>query len=63
VIFAGGDVSGTWQLTVETNQERGTDSRPSTAGEQLTGAFNSQLLGETKITGSVKKRDRIRLRG
>ena len=56
VIFAAAaDVSGTWQLTVETNQGTGNPTAVlQQQGEQLTGTFNSQLLGEAKITGSVK---------
>jgi hypothetical protein len=49
------DVSGTWQLTVETNQ--GTGSPTVTfeqKGEQLTGTYHSQILGEVKLTGTVK---------
>ena len=49
------DVSGTWQLTVETNQGMGS---PTVAfeqkGEQLTGTFHSQVFGEAKLTGTVK---------
>jgi hypothetical protein len=49
------DVTGTWQLAVETNQGSG---NPTVVfqqdGEQLTGTFNSQILGVAKITGSVK---------
>ena len=49
------DVSGTWQLTVETNQGSGSPTVVfQQQGEQLTGTFNSQLFGEAKITGSVK---------
>ncbi len=49
------DISGTWQLTVETNQGTG---NPTVVfqqnGEKLTGTFNSQVFGAAKITGSVK---------
>ena len=49
------DVSGTWQLTVETNQGTGSPTIVfQQQGEQLTGTFNSQIFGEVKITGSVK---------
>jgi hypothetical protein len=49
------DVSGTWQLTVETNQGTGSPTVVlQKQGEQLTGTFNSQILGEAKVTGSVK---------
>ena len=50
------DISGTWQFTVETNQ--GTRISPTAVfqqiGDKLTGTFNSQILGELKLTGSVK---------
>ena len=50
------DISGTWQFTVETNQ--GTRILPTAvfqqSGDKLTGTFNSQILGEVKLTGSVK---------
>ena len=49
------DVSGTWQLTVETSQGSGSPTLVlQQQGEQLTGTFNSQIFGEAKITGSVK---------
>ena len=49
------DISGTWQITVETSQGTGNPTAVlQQQGEQLTGTFNSQLLGEAKITGSVK---------
>ncbi|MGA2328827.1 MAG: hypothetical protein ABSH05_21325 [Bryobacteraceae bacterium] len=49
------DVSGMWQLTVETNQGTGSPTVVfQQQGEQLTGTFNSQVFGEAKITGSVK---------
>ena len=49
------DVSGTWQVTVETSQGSGTPTVVlQQQGEKLTGTFNSQLFGECKITGSVK---------
>jgi hypothetical protein len=56
VLFAtAADVSGTWQLTVETSQGTGTPTAVlQQQGEQLTGTFNSQIFGEAKITGSVK---------
>ena len=56
VLFAtAADVSGTWQLTVETSQGTGNPTAVlQQQGEQLTGTFNSQIFGETKITGSVK---------
>jgi hypothetical protein len=49
------DVSGTWQVTVETSQGSGSPTVVlQQKGEQLTGTFNSQIFGEAKITGSVK---------
>jgi len=49
------DVSGSWQLTVETSQGTGNPTVVfQQQGEQLTGTFNSQIFGEAKITGSVK---------
>ena len=49
------DVSGTWQVTVETSQGSGTPTVVlQQKGEQLTGTFNSQIFGEAKITGTVK---------
>jgi hypothetical protein len=49
------DVSGTWQLAVETSQGSGTPTVVfQQNGEQLTGTFNSQILGQVKLTGSVK---------
>jgi len=49
------DVSGSWQMTVETSQGSGTPTAVfQQKGEQLTGTLNSQIFGEVKITGSVK---------
>ena len=49
------DVSGAWQLTVETSQGSGNPTVVfQQQGEQLTGTFNSQIFGEARITGSVK---------
>jgi hypothetical protein len=49
------DVSGTWQVTVETNQGSGSPTVVlQQQGEKLTGTFNSQIFGEAKITGTVK---------
>ncbi|HYW48478.1 MAG TPA: hypothetical protein VE959_36785 [Bryobacteraceae bacterium] len=49
------DVSGSWQLTVETSQGTGNPTVVfQQQGENLTGTFNSQIFGEAKITGSVK---------
>ena len=49
------DVSGTWQITVETNQGTGTPTMVlAQKGEEITGTFNSQILGQAKITGTVK---------
>jgi hypothetical protein len=49
------DVSGTWQVAVETSQGSGTPTIVlQQQGEKLTGTFNSQILGEAKLTGTVK---------
>jgi hypothetical protein len=49
------DVSGTWQLTVETNQGTGSPTAVlKQTGDQLTGTFSSQIFGEAKIAGTVK---------
>lgn len=49
------DVSGTWQVTVETSQGSGSPAIVlHQEGEKLTGTFHSQILGDAKITGSVK---------
>jgi hypothetical protein len=54
VAFAA-DVSGTWQFNVETSQGSGSPAVVlQQKGEQLTGTFKSQVLGEAKLTGSVK---------
>lgn len=54
VAFAA-DVSGTWQLTVETSQGTGNPTVVfEQKGDQLTGTFNSQILGQVKLTGTVK---------
>lgn len=49
------DVSGTWQITVETSQGTGTPTVIlKQDGEKLTGTFNSQILGEVALKGTVK---------
>ena len=49
------DVTGNWQLTVETSQGTGTPTVVlQQQGEKLSGTFNSQILGEVKLTGTVK---------
>lgn len=49
------DVSGTWQLTVETSQGTGSPTVVfQQNGEQLAGTFTSQIFGEVKLTGTVK---------
>jgi hypothetical protein len=54
-VAAAADVSGTWQVTVETSQGTGTPTVIlKQDGEKLTGTFNSQILGEVKLTGTVK---------
>jgi hypothetical protein len=54
VAFAA-DVSGNWQLSVETSQGSGSPTAVfQQQGEQLTGTFHSQVLGDAKLTGTVK---------
>jgi hypothetical protein len=49
------DVTGTWQLAVQTSQGSGSPTMSlKQTGEQITGTFNSQIFGEAKITGTVK---------
>jgi hypothetical protein len=49
------DVSGAWQITVETNQGSGTPTLVlKQTGEQLTGTYHSQVLGDAKVTGTIK---------
>lgn len=49
------DVTGTWQITVETSQGSGTPAVVlQQQGEKLTGTFKSQIFGEAKLTGTVK---------
>jgi hypothetical protein len=49
------DVSGTWQLAVETNQGAGAPTMVlEQKGERVTGTFKSQILGEVKLSGTVK---------
>jgi hypothetical protein len=49
------DVSGTWQVAVETNQGSGNPTIVlQQQGENVTGTFHSQVFGESKITGTVK---------
>jgi hypothetical protein len=49
------DVSGTWQITVETSQGTGSPTAVfAQQGEQLTGTYKSQIFGEAKLNGSVK---------
>lgn len=49
------DVSGTWQVTVETSQGTGSPTVDlKQSGEQLTGTFHSQILGDVQLTGTVK---------
>ena len=51
----GADVSGTWQVTVETSQGSGNPTLVlAQKGEQLTGTFQSQIFGECKLAGTVK---------
>ncbi len=49
------DVSGTWQVAVETSQGSGSPTLVlQQQGEKITGTFHSQIFGEAKITGTVK---------
>jgi len=49
------DVSGRWQVNVETNQGSGAPLvELQQQGEKLTGTFHSQILGDAKLTGTVK---------
>jgi hypothetical protein len=49
------DVTGTWQLKVETSQASGMPTLDlKQTGEQLTGTFHSQVLGDAKVTGTLK---------
>ena len=49
------DVSGTWQVAVETSGGSGTPIVVlQQQGEKLTGTFTSQIFGEAKLTGTVK---------
>ena len=49
------DVAGTWNLTVDIG---GTTATPTVTfkqeGETLTGTYSSQMLGEQKVTGTIK---------
>jgi len=49
------DVSGTWQLIVDTNQGTGSPTVVfQQIGEELTGTFSSHVLGESSVTGTVR---------
>ena len=49
------DVSGIWQLIVETTQGRATPKMTlHQQGDQITGTYSSRVLGEANITGTVK---------
>jgi hypothetical protein len=49
------DVTGTWQLAVTTSQGQGSPTMVlQQEGEKITGTFNSQVLGQVKLTGTVK---------
>ena len=49
------DVSGAWQVSVETSQGSGSPTIDfQQQGEKITGTFHSQILGDCKITGTVK---------
>ena len=48
------DVTGKWQLTVETGAGTGTPTLTLTQkGDSLTGHYSSQVLGEADVKGSV----------
>ena len=50
-----GDISGTWQVIVETNQGTGSPTLVlQQQGEELTGRYSSRVLGEANITGTIK---------
>jgi len=49
------DVTGTWQITVETSQGTGNPTATlQQTGEQLTGTFHSAVFGDAKLAGTVK---------
>jgi hypothetical protein len=49
------DITGSWEMTVETNQGAGTPTVEfKQSGEKLTGIFHSQIFGDVKIEGTVK---------
>jgi hypothetical protein len=49
------DVSGVWQLIVETNQGRANPKITlQQQGDQITGTYSSHVLGEANIAGTVK---------
>ena len=51
------DVTGKWQLTVETSAGTGTPTLTLTQkGDSLTGHYSSQVLGEADVKGSVSGR-------
>ena len=49
------DVAGTWNIAIDIG---GTTATPSVTfkqdGENLTGTYSSQMLGEQKVTGTIK---------
>src|SRR6266704_701060 len=54
-VASAADISGSWQFTVETSQGTGNPTVTlKQEGEALTGTFVSQILGEAKLTGTVK---------
>ena len=49
------DISGIWQLVVETNRGTGSPKMMlQQQGEQITGTFSSRIVGESSVTGTVK---------
>jgi hypothetical protein len=49
------DISGAWQLQIETPNGTGTPTVTfKQDGEKLTGTYSSQVMGERQLTGSIK---------
>ena len=49
------DVAGTWAITIEIGGNTGTPTVTlKQDGETLTGNYSSQVLGEQKVTGTIK---------
>lgn len=57
------DVTGTWQMTIETSMGSGSPTLDLTQqGEELTGTLHSAVFGDVAFKGSVKD-DQIELTG